>query len=136
MRDRRTLRSVNPAGDFAERAEAHRRELRVHCYRLTGSFDEAQDLVQDTLLRAWRSRDQLEGGASLRAWLYAIATNTCLDFLRRVERRPRPYEPVPGMDHGEGRLRTVLSGSSPFRTGSSTPCDPKRKRSRGRRSSW
>jgi RNA polymerase sigma factor (sigma-70 family) len=78
---------VDPAEDFAARAEAYRRELRVHCYRLTGSFDEAEDLVQETLLHAWRSRDQLEDGAVLRAWLYKIATNTCLDFLRRLERR-------------------------------------------------
>jgi RNA polymerase sigma-70 factor (ECF subfamily) len=115
---------VKQAGNFAERAEAHRRELRVHCYRLTGSFDEAEDLVQDTLLRAWRSRDQLEDGASLRAWLYAIATNTCLDFLRRVERRPRAYAPVPGMDHGEGPPPDRLEWLQPFPDGLLDPVRP------------
>ena len=72
--------------DFAARAEAHRRELRVHCYRLTGSFDEAEDLVQETLLHAWRSHDQLVDETGLRAWLYKIATNACLDAL---DKRPR-----------------------------------------------
>ena len=105
---------MNEGEDFAVRAEAHRRELRVHCYRLTGSFDEAEDLVQETLLRAWRSRDQVEDGGSLRAWLYKIATNTCLDFLRRLERRPRAYTAVPGMDHGDGPPPDFLEWLQPF----------------------
>jgi RNA polymerase sigma-70 factor (ECF subfamily) len=86
----------------------------VHCYRLTGSFDEAEDLVQETLLRAWRSRDQLRDAASLRAWLYKVATSTCLDFLRRVDRRPRSYSPVPGMDHGGGPAPDFLEWLQPF----------------------
>lgn len=105
---------MNPAEDFTARAEAHRRELRVHCYRLTGSFDEAEDLVQETLLRAWRARDQLDDDAGLRPWLYKIATNTCLDFLRRVERRPRTYAPMPGMDHGDGPPPDFLEWLQPF----------------------
>jgi RNA polymerase sigma-70 factor (TIGR02960 family) len=105
---------VSSAEDFAARAETHRRELRVHCYRLTGSFDEAEDLVQETLLHAWRSRDQLEDGTALRAWLYRIATNTCLDFLRRVERRPRAYAPVPGIDHGNEPPPDFLEWLQPF----------------------
>jgi RNA polymerase sigma-70 factor (ECF subfamily) len=105
---------VGPADDFATRTEAHRRELRVHCYRLTGSFDEAEDLVQETLLRAWRSRGQLRDDASLRAWLYKIATSTCLDFLRRLDRRPRTYTPVPGMDHGGGPPPDFLEWLQPF----------------------
>lgn len=100
--------------EFTSRAETHRRELRIHCYRLTGSFDEAEDLVQDTLLRAWRSRDQLADDANLRAWLYRIATNTCLDFLRRVDRRPRIYTPIPGMDHGDGSPPDFLEWLQPF----------------------
>jgi RNA polymerase sigma-70 factor, ECF subfamily len=69
--------------DFAARAERHRPALRAHLYRLTASLEEAEDLVQETLLRAWRSQDSFEGRSSLRAWLYRIATNTGLDALRR-----------------------------------------------------
>jgi RNA polymerase sigma-70 factor (TIGR02960 family) len=73
---------------FASHVEPHRRELHVHCYRMMGSFEEAEDLVQETLLRAWRARERFEGGPLLRAWLYRIATNACLDALRRKARRP------------------------------------------------
>jgi RNA polymerase sigma-70 factor (TIGR02960 family) len=73
---------------FASLAEPHRRELHVHCYRMMGSFEEAEDLVQETLLRAWRSRGSFQGGPLFRAWLYRIATNVCLDALRRRSRRP------------------------------------------------
>ena len=73
---------------FSALAERHRRELHVHCYRMLGSFEEAEDQVQETLLRAWRSRGSFAGGDGLRAWLYKIATNTCLDALRSRSRRP------------------------------------------------
>ena len=72
---------------FAELAERHRRELHVHCYRMLGSFDEAEDLVQETLLRAWRSRDDLDREEWFRAWAYKIATNACLDAIKRNGRR-------------------------------------------------
>ena len=72
--------------DFAARAERHRRELHVHCYRMLASYDEAEDAVQETLLRAWRSRDSFNG-TLFRAWLYRIATNVCLDMLRSKSRR-------------------------------------------------
>lgn len=71
---------------FTELSERHRRELHVHCYRMLASFDEAEDAVQETFLRAWRARDTFNG-SQVRAWLYRIATNVCLDMLRRSSRR-------------------------------------------------
>src|SRR4051794_4182585 len=71
---------------FAAAVERHRRELHVHCYRMLGSFEEAEDALQDALMRAWRARGPFSGGG-LRAWLYRIATNVCLDELRRTKRR-------------------------------------------------
>ena len=79
------------AGDesaFADLAQRHRRELHIHCYRMLASFDDAEDAVQETFLRAWRSRATFEGGSLFRAWLYRIATNVCLDVIRRKSRRP------------------------------------------------
>jgi RNA polymerase sigma-70 factor (ECF subfamily) len=74
---------------FGAAVARHRRELHVHCYRMLASFDEADDAVQETFLRAWRSRDTFDGGALIRAWLYRIATNVCLDMLRSKTRRLR-----------------------------------------------
>ena len=76
---------------FTEGVERHRRELHVHCYRMLGSFQESEDAVQETFLRAWRRRETYEGRSSLRAWLYAIATNACLDAL---DKRPRKVSPA------------------------------------------
>jgi RNA polymerase sigma-70 factor, ECF subfamily len=73
---------------FAGLAARHRRELHVHCYRMLGSFEDAEDTVQETFLRAWRRRDTFEGRSTFRAWLYRIATNACLDLL--AKRRPEP----------------------------------------------
>jgi RNA polymerase sigma-70 factor (ECF subfamily) len=72
---------------FAELTERHRRELHVHCYRMLASFDEAEDAVQETFLRAWRSRASFDGSTMVRAWLYRIATNVCLDLIRSRSRR-------------------------------------------------
>jgi RNA polymerase sigma-70 factor (TIGR02960 family) len=99
---------------FAEQTEPHRRELRVHCYRMLGSYDDAEDLVQETLLRAWRHRDTYAQGSNLRAWLYRIATNACLDFLRRNDRRPSSYEPIPGLDSGGGAPPARVPWLQPF----------------------
>src|SRR3954451_16393983 len=93
--------------DFTARVERHRREIHVHCYRMMGSYQDAEDLVQETFLRAWRRRDTYEGRASLRAWLYRIAPNACLDAL---EKRPRNAgEATAWRSHGSSRSRTGSS---------------------------
>jgi RNA polymerase sigma factor (sigma-70 family) len=75
--------------------ERHRRELHVHCYRMLASFDDAEDAVQETFLNARRGRSRFDGGPQFRAWLYRIATNVCLDMLRRTSRRrARPGSPA------------------------------------------
>ncbi|MEP7284448.1 MAG: sigma-70 family RNA polymerase sigma factor [Chloroflexota bacterium] len=77
--------------EFGQVVEPHRRELLAHCYRMLGSVHDAEDTVQETLLRAWRRRESYEGRASFRAWLYKIATNLCLDAL---DQRPRRMIPI------------------------------------------
>lgn len=75
---------------FLADAQRHRRELLAHCYRMTGSLHDAEDLVQETYLRAWKAYDNFEGKSSVRTWLYRIATNTCLTSLEGRQRRPLP----------------------------------------------
>src|SRR5207253_9565774 len=85
------------AGDevaFTALVERYRDQLQVHCYRMLGSFDDSEDLVQETLLRAWRSRATFEGRSLLRTWLYRIATNACLNALERAPRRVLPQDVV------------------------------------------
>ncbi|MGH2694265.1 MAG: sigma-70 family RNA polymerase sigma factor [Actinomycetota bacterium] len=81
--------------ELERRLEQHRLELTAYCYRMLGSTFEAEDAVQETLLRAWRSFDSFEGRASLRSWLYRIATNVCLDMLHGSQRRARPMDLAP-----------------------------------------
>ncbi len=76
-------------GAFRELTEPHRRELQLHCYRILGSIQDAEDLVQETLVAAWRGLETFEGRASVRSWLYRIATNRCLNALRARSRRPK-----------------------------------------------
>lgn len=85
---------------FAAQLERHRRELQVHCYRMLGSYEDSEDLVQETFLRAWRARGRFgsDGRTSFRAWLYRIATNACLDVLRRRRRRVMPPDVAPAAD--------------------------------------
>ncbi|HEX6445606.1 MAG TPA: sigma-70 family RNA polymerase sigma factor [Streptosporangiales bacterium] len=79
---------------FRELTEPHRRELHVHCYRIVGSVQDAEDLVQETLLAAWRGLATFEERSPVRAWLYRIATNRCLNAMRDSTRRPQPNPPV------------------------------------------
>ncbi|MFF3147336.1 RNA polymerase subunit sigma-70, partial [Streptomyces sp. NPDC057927] len=92
--------------DLDVRLEKHRVELTGYCYRMLGSSFEAEDAVQDTMVRAWRSYDKFEGRSSMRSWLYRIATNVCLDMLNAGNRRARPMD---------------LSGPSPLAQAALTP---------------
>lgn len=99
---------------FAALTERYRRELHVHCYRMLASFDEAEDAVQETFLRAWRARESFDGGALVRAWLYRIATNVCLDTLRRGARRltsMKTFAEVPWLTPYPDRLLDEMAPS-------------------------
>jgi RNA polymerase sigma-70 factor (ECF subfamily) len=92
------------AGDgeaFRELTEPYRRELQVHCYRMLGSFTDAEDALQDTLLAAWQGLGGFDGRASLRTWLYKIATNRCLNARRAARRRPASQWNIPGVEPPE-----------------------------------
>jgi RNA polymerase sigma-70 factor (TIGR02960 family) len=100
------------AGDgdaFRELTEPHRRELLVHCYRMLGSFHDAEDALQETLLAAWQSLGGFDGRASIRTWLYRIATNRCLNALRSASRRPAKAWDIPNVEPPEpSRLGEVV----------------------------
>src|SRR5579862_3603702 len=91
-----------------ELLDQHRRELTGYCYRMLGSGSEAEDAVQETLVRAWRAADRFEGRSSVRSWLYRIATNVCVDMHRGVQRRARPMELGPSSPPDESLLGPML----------------------------
>src|SRR5881392_1148241 len=90
--------TATPASDLETRLEQHRSELTAYSYRMLGSPFEAEDAVQETMIRAWRAYDRFEGRAALRSWLYRIATNVCLDMLNGRERRARPMDLGPARE--------------------------------------
>jgi RNA polymerase sigma-70 factor, ECF subfamily len=101
--------SPSISGDVERALEAHRRELTGFCYRMLGAGSEAEDAVQETMIRAWRSIDRFEGRSSLRSWLYRIANNVCLDMARSPQRRARPMELGPSRHTAEVKLGAPLT---------------------------
>src|SRR5258708_40109929 len=100
--------SASPASLVLDQLEQHRRELTGYCYRMLGSGFEAEDAVQETMVRAWRSAERFEGRSSVRSWLYRIATNVCLDMHRQVQRRARPMDMGPASPPDESLLGPML----------------------------
>jgi len=100
-------------GAFRELIAPHLRELQLHCYRMLGSVVDAEDLLQETLIAAWRGLDGFAGRSSLRAWLYRIATNRCLNAIRDSKRR-RPAEPVPPFDPPPPSRRGEVTWLQPY----------------------
>jgi RNA polymerase sigma-70 factor (ECF subfamily) len=93
--------------EFAALAERYRRELLAHCYRMLGSLEDAEDVVQETLVRAWRGYARFEGRASPRAWLYRIATNVCLTALRQRPRRWLPSQRISASLDTDGEVAWI-----------------------------
>ncbi|MDQ2984230.1 MAG: sigma-70 family RNA polymerase sigma factor [Actinomycetota bacterium] len=118
--------TVKPAADELEQQlEQHRAELTAYCYRMLGSPFEAEDAVQDTFVRAWRSYDRFEGRSALRSWLYRIATNVCLDLLNGRERRARPMDlgPAWNPDGPIGRTLPEVTWIAPVPDGLVVPSE-------------
>jgi RNA polymerase sigma-70 factor (ECF subfamily) len=112
------------AAELEQRLELHRRELTGYCYRMLGSSFEAEDAVQETLVRAWRAYDRFEGRSALRSWLYRIATNVCLDMLNGRQRRARPMDMSPepaGRAAQPGAMLPEATWIEPMPTGRVVP---------------
>jgi RNA polymerase sigma-70 factor (ECF subfamily) len=99
--------SLVASGELEQQLEQYRRELTGYCYRMLGSAFEAEDAVQETMLRAWRSLDRFQGRSALRSWLYRIATNVCLDALNGRARRARPMDLGPAQEPIEANLNAL-----------------------------
>jgi RNA polymerase sigma-70 factor, ECF subfamily len=108
------MRSVTVYPDTLapDELEGHRRELTAYCYRMLGSGFDAEDAVQETMVRAWKAAEQFEGRSSVRSWLYRIATNVCIDMIRGRQRRARPMELGPPRPPVESSLEGVLPEGS------------------------
>ena len=109
MTDALALAQAGDSNAFRELTDPYRRELHVHCYRILGSFQDAEDLLQETLLSAWQALDRFDG-RSLRAWLYRIATNRCLNYLRDNARRPK----VATMPESRSPLAEAIPSDEPW----------------------
>ena len=109
MTDALALAQAGDSDAFRELTDPYRRELHVHCYRILGSFQDAEDLLQETLLSAWQALDRFDG-RSLRAWLYRIATNRCLNYLRDNARRPK----VATMAESRSPLAEAIPSDEPW----------------------
>jgi len=96
-----------PEGDLGRLLDAHRADLTGYCYRMLASPFEAEDAVQETMLRAWKAYDKFEGRAAMRTWLHRIATNVCLDMLRSKQHRQRPMDMGPAREPIEANLKTL-----------------------------
>jgi RNA polymerase sigma-70 factor, ECF subfamily len=118
-----SLTAAPSVADAERQLEEHRSELTAYCYRMLASPFEAEDAVQETFLRAWRSLDRFEGRAALRSWLYRIATNVCLDMLSSRERRARPMDLGPAREPIEANLNTLpeVTWIQPIPDGLATP---------------
>jgi RNA polymerase sigma-70 factor (ECF subfamily) len=119
------MSDLTAAAPLELQLEQHRQELTAYAYRMLGSAFDAEDAVQETMVRAWRGFDRFEGRAALRSWLYSIATNVCLDMLNGRERRARPMDLGPAREPVEANLNTLpeVTWIEPIPDGRALPAD-------------
>ena len=133
-----TAARAGDAAAFDRLVEPLRRELHAHCYRMLGSTHDADDALQDALVRAWRGLARFEGRSSLRRWLYTVATNSCLDAVDRRGRRALPVDLGPSSEHavhGDTPL-TDVAWLGPYPDADARPAARRRATSSARPSSW